>query len=97
LKLATIGITVAIERDWVTVIAEGNSDHLTRLNTYIRRIDLLSKLLAPLFVSLLTTVSSYPLSVAVLLGFGMLGLIFEFICLSSYIHAPAAPFLIYIQ
>jgi hypothetical protein len=79
-KLATIGISVAVERDWVTVIADGNSHHLTRLNTYIRRIDLLSKLLAPLFVSLLTTVTSYPLSITILLGVVILSMVFEFLC-----------------
>jgi solute carrier family 40 (iron-regulated transporter), member 1 len=80
LKLATVGISVAVERDWVTVIADGNSDHLTRLNTYLRRIDLLSKLVAPLFVSLLTTVVSYPFAIAFLLGFGIVSMVFEFLC-----------------
>jgi len=80
LKLATIGISVAVERDWVTVIANGNSEHLTALNTYLRRIDLLSKLLAPLFVSMLTTAASYPFSVAFLLGLGIVSMVFEFLC-----------------
>lgn len=82
-----IAISVSIERDWVTVIAQGSSKKLTRLNTfvpdpftfrfsltrrwrYLRRIDLITKLVAPLFVSLLTTVVSYPFSVAFMLGFG---------------------------
>jgi solute carrier family 40 (iron-regulated transporter), member 1 len=80
LKLATTGISVAIERDWVTIIADGDSEKLTRLNTYLRRIDLLSKLVAPLFVSLLTTVASYSFSAAFLLGFGIISMVFEFIC-----------------
>lgn len=79
LKLATIGISVAVERDWVTAIADGNSEMLTKLNTYLRRIDLLSKLVAPLFVSLLTTVGSYPFSIAFLLGFGIVSMVFEFL------------------
>lgn len=57
-----IAISVSIERDWVTVIAEASSNRLTRLNTWLRRIDLISKLVGPLFVSLLTTaVSLIPL------------------------------------
>lgn len=83
LKLATIALSVAVERDWATVIAEGSSENLTKLNTYLRRIDLLSKLFAPLFVSLLTTVASYPFSVAFLLGFGVASMTFEFLCASS--------------
>ncbi|GAA5931985.1 uncharacterized protein JCM15063_001092 [Sporobolomyces koalae] len=79
LNLATIGISVAVERDWVTCIAQENSALLTRLNTYLRRIDLLSKLLAPLFVSLLTSTVSYTFAAAVLLGFAVVSLAFEYI------------------
>ena len=45
--LANTGITVAVERDWVTAIARGQNDQLTMLNTWMRRIDLFSKLVAP--------------------------------------------------
>ncbi|KDQ53177.1 hypothetical protein JAAARDRAFT_197661 [Jaapia argillacea MUCL 33604] len=79
LKLSTIGISVAIERDWATTIAEGNNDRLTTLNTILRRIDLLCKLLAPLFVSLLTTTASYSFSVAFFLAFGLVTMVFEFV------------------
>lgn len=82
MSLANIGITVAVERDWVTQISAGMPKEdegrtLTKLNTYIRRIDLLSKLLAPLFVSLLTTAASYTFSVAFVMGFAALTLLFE--------------------
>lgn len=80
LKLATVGISVAVERDWVTCIAEGHDEALTTMNTVLRRIDLLSKLLAPLFVSLLTTTASYTFSVAFFLAFGIVTMIFEFFC-----------------
>ena len=58
-KLSTTLLNVAIERDWITCVTEGDSDLLTKLNTHLRRIDLLCKLLSPLFVSLLTTAASY--------------------------------------
>ncbi|KPV76171.1 uncharacterized protein RHOBADRAFT_34793 [Rhodotorula graminis WP1] len=76
-NLATIGISVAVERDWVTCIAQGDGAKLTQLNTYLRRIDLLSKLLAPLFVSLLTTAASYTFAAAFLLGLAVGATIFE--------------------
>ncbi|GAA6061409.1 hypothetical protein JCM10212_004467 [Sporobolomyces blumeae] len=79
LNLATIGISVAVERDWVTCIAAGDGVLLTKLNTYLRRIDLLSKLVAPLFVSLLTTAASYVFAAAFLLGFALVSVCFEFI------------------
>ncbi|PWN28310.1 hypothetical protein BDZ90DRAFT_212048, partial [Jaminaea rosea] len=77
--LSNTGLTVAIERDWVSTIAEGHPPHLTRLNTIIRRIDLLSKLLAPLFVSLLTSTAGDGISAVVLLATNGMTLVFELI------------------
>lgn len=79
LKLATVGMNVCIERDWVMTIAGSNDQSLVRLNTIMRRIDLLCKLLAPLFVSLLTSTIGYPLSAVVLLAIGMFTMVFEFL------------------
>ncbi|KAK1925025.1 Ferroporti-1 [Papiliotrema laurentii] len=76
--LANTGLTVAVERDWVTTIAQGRSAHLTLLNTSIRRIDLFSKLVAPLFVSLLTTWRGYSFASLVLLCMALLSFAAEF-------------------
>jgi len=54
-KLGDIGMSIAVERDWVTTIANGSSSHLTLLNLWLRRIDLMCKLGAPLLTGLLTT------------------------------------------
>jgi solute carrier family 40 (iron-regulated transporter), member 1 len=80
LKLSTIGISIAVERDWITTIADGDERRLGMLNTLIRRIDLISKLVAPLFVSMLTTTISYSWSVKILLGLAVTTLIFEYWC-----------------
>ena len=78
LGLANIGTSVAVERDWITAISiQHDEATLTRLNTYMRRIDLLCKLLAPLWTSLLTTAASYTFAVAFLMGFAGLTLAFE--------------------
>lgn len=78
LNLSSIGINVAIERDWVTAIAKIHKEGtLTTLNAYMRRIDLLTKLLAPLFTSLLTTAASYTFATAFLMGFAGGTLVFE--------------------
>lgn len=57
-KLAFIGNTVAIERDWAVVITD--KLHLPRedLNSGLRRIDLVCKLIAPLCVSLVEAYST---------------------------------------
>ncbi|PON53590.1 Ferroportin [Parasponia andersonii] len=46
--LSTLAGTLLIERKWVVVISEGHSpEHLTKMNSVIRRIDLTCKLCAP--------------------------------------------------
>lgn len=78
--LSTVCIGVSIERDWATVIADGDSNTLTKLNTSLRRIDLLCKLLAPLFVSLLAAAASYTFALAFLAAFDLAGCAFELYC-----------------
>ncbi|THH14575.1 hypothetical protein EW146_g5777 [Bondarzewia mesenterica] len=79
LKLATVGMNVCVERDWVMTIACGKHEHLLRLNMIMRRIDLLCKLAAPLFVSLLTSTVGYTLSIVILLCIGVFSAVFEFL------------------
>jgi solute carrier family 40 (iron-regulated transporter), member 1 len=60
-----------------TTIASSSPRTLTIINTYLRRVDLICKLLSPLFISLLTTTTTYALSAIVGLGFSALSTIFE--------------------
>lgn len=53
----------------MTTIARGDTVLLTQLNTYMRRIDLVSKLVSPLLVSFLTVVWGYEVAVGILLAF----------------------------
>ncbi|KAK8222389.1 Ferroporti-1 [Phyllosticta paracitricarpa] len=57
-RLGIMGNLVVVERDWVIVIAEETGAFREDLNAVMRRIDLTSKLLAPLFVSLVDGYSS---------------------------------------
>lgn len=52
-KLCSIMNTVAVERDWVVVIAMDDDEMLQVLNAQMRRIDLFCKLVAPLAIALL--------------------------------------------
>ncbi|KAI0338662.1 hypothetical protein BDW22DRAFT_1415496 [Trametopsis cervina] len=56
MHLSNTSISIAVERDWASCLAHGPhfSAKLSKLNTYLRQINLLCKLCAPLFVSLLT-------------------------------------------
>ncbi|KAI0354576.1 hypothetical protein OH77DRAFT_1404701 [Trametes cingulata] len=89
-NLSGVTISVAVERDWVTSIAGSSSAHLTTLNTYMRRIDLLCKLVAPLFVSLLTTAASYRFAAIFLCAVEVACMVFELIWIEiSYRRFPA--------
>jgi iron-regulated transporter 1 len=59
LRVSTICIQIAVEKDWVIAIADGHERHLTRLNVSLRRVDLLCNLLSPLIVSVFTTALPY--------------------------------------
>ncbi|KAK9722477.1 hypothetical protein K7432_002666 [Basidiobolus ranarum] len=55
LKVATISLSIAIDRDWVVILTKGNSSALTTVNTNMRRIDLISKFATPLLFGFLST------------------------------------------
>ncbi|SPO23504.1 related to ferroportin 1 [Ustilago trichophora] len=77
--LSNVGVSVGVEREWVTIISDGSSARLTRLNAIMRRIDLISKLVSPLFVSALTSTMSYTLAAVVLLAVNAVTGIFELV------------------
>ncbi|GAK63829.1 putative iron transporter [Moesziomyces antarcticus] len=77
--LSNVGVSVAVEREWVTIISDGSSARLTRLNAIMRRIDLISKLVSPLFVSALTSAMSYRLASVVLLAISAVTALFELV------------------
>ncbi|KAK9470043.1 iron-regulated transporter [Dipodascopsis tothii] len=52
-KLSAIANQVAVENDWVVVIAGGSTANLMHLNSLMRRIDLFCKMMGPLVIALL--------------------------------------------
>ncbi|KAJ7249722.1 Ferroporti-1 [Mycena haematopus] len=80
LSLSNICISIAVERDWTACISGGSSLRLGKINTYLRQINLLCKLLAPLFVSFLTVAcdGDHPsVSIVVLVGISVFAMAFE--------------------
>ncbi|KAG9522139.1 hypothetical protein E4T50_13919 [Aureobasidium sp. EXF-12298] len=67
-KLSSVVNTISIERDWVVVISQKNTDDLQELNSQMRRIDLFCKLVGPLSIAL---IAGFSTSVAILVTFGM--------------------------
>lgn len=66
-KLAFVGNTVAVERDWVIVVSDSLGLPREELNSTMRRIDLVCKLVAPLCISL---VDGYSTRAALWVVFG---------------------------
>lgn len=66
-KLAFVANTVAVERDWIIVVSDSLGVERQELNSTMRRIDLLCKLIAPLGVGLL---DGYSTRVAIWVVFG---------------------------
>lgn len=67
-KLSSVVNTISVERDWVVVISQNNTDDLQELNSQMRRIDLFCKLLAPLSIAL---VAGFSTTIAIIVTFGM--------------------------
>lgn len=73
-KLSGIGNMISMERDWVVALAmspstEGVSpQQLTRLNAVMRRIDLICKLVAPVVISMIISVTSMRIGVMTVAG-----------------------------
>jgi len=57
-KMCIIMNTIAVERDWVVVIADNNEGLLQEMNAQMRRIDLFCKLVSPLAIAILDGLSS---------------------------------------
>ena len=67
-KLCSIMNLIAIERDWVVIVAENSHYGLEVLNSQMRRIDLICKLVGPLAIAL---VDAYSTTIAIIAVLGM--------------------------
>ncbi|KAK5654299.1 hypothetical protein OQA88_7476 [Cercophora sp. LCS_1] len=76
-RLGAMMNLIAVERDWVVVMTEGNDEGRRVLNARMRRIDLLCKLLGPLAISGVAAVS-IPAAIVVTLGTNVLSVGMEY-------------------
>ncbi|KAK1146231.1 hypothetical protein N8T08_003321 [Aspergillus melleus] len=67
-KLCSVLNMVSVEKDWVVVVAEGNDLALRALNSQMRRIDLICKLVGPLIIGLVDGLST---ELAIIVNFTM--------------------------
>jgi iron-regulated transporter 1 len=72
LSLANKGTCIAIEKDWPAAIARQDSPRLTKLNSQMKRVDLIAKLIAPLVISGISEITSIPITMIIVGGFAVL-------------------------
>ncbi|KAJ6071508.1 hypothetical protein N7499_009522 [Penicillium canescens] len=88
-KLAATANTVAVERDWAIVISDSISVPRQDLNASMRRIDLFCKLLAPVFISLVDSIStSY--AIWTVFGLNTASVIIEYVAIAQVYQAVPA-------
>ncbi|EXB99416.1 Solute carrier family 40 member 2 [Morus notabilis] len=89
--LSTLAGTILIEREWIVVISEGHSpDHLTKMNSVIRRIDLTCKLCAPVVTGFIISFVSLKASALTLVLWNTISVWMEYwLFISVYNGIPA--------
>ncbi|XP_024188843.1 solute carrier family 40 member 2 [Rosa chinensis] len=89
--LSTLAGTILVERDWVVVISEGHSPEvLTNMNSVIRRIDLFSKLCAPVVTGFIISFVSLKASALTLVLWNTISVWLEYwLFISVYNGIPA--------
>uniref|UniRef100_UPI00398F886C ferroportin isoform X1 n=3 Tax=Pristiophorus japonicus TaxID=55135 RepID=UPI00398F886C len=92
-NLASTALTVAIQRDWIIVITGCNRSGLADVNAAMRRIDQVVNVLATVTVGQIMTSASNVVGCVFILGWTLISLLVEFICLSKvYRMVPALAF-----
>lgn len=88
-KLCSIMNTIAIERDWVVILAENSQCGLEVLNSQMRRIDLMCKLVGPLAIAL---VDGYSTTIAIIavLGMNIPSVLIEYFAIARVYHMVPA-------
>lgn len=81
-KLAAGVNLIAVERDWVVVITQGNDEARRKMNARMRRIDLFCKLLGPLTVALIAA-ASVQAAVYATLGMNLASVLVEYLCIET--------------
>lgn len=89
--LSTLAGTILIEREWVVVISEGHpTEVLTNMNSIIRRIDLVCKLVAPVVAGFLTSFVSLTASAIFLVSWNLISVCLQYwLLISVYKGIPA--------
>lgn len=89
-SVGSLGTNLAVEKEWVKIMCAGDSMMLSKTNSFMRRIDLICKLVAPIFVGIVIS-SAGGLAGTILIGvWNLLSMFPEYIVLTwTYRVIPA--------
>ena len=91
-KLCSIMNLVSVERDWVVVIADQDDAALRSMNSQMRRIDLICKLVGPFLISVFDGISTI-MAIEVNLGMNVVSVLIEYFAIKGvYSKVPALHF-----
>nr|ODN98551.1 hypothetical protein L204_02514 [Cryptococcus depauperatus CBS 7855] len=87
-KLCAVLNLISVEKDWVVVIAGEDSGCLRTMNAQMRRIDLVCKLIGPLFIALIDGISTKA-AILVNLGMNVCSVVIEYFSIAKvYYEVP---------
>lgn len=84
-KLCSIMNVIAIERDWVVVVSTSSQCGLEVLNSQMRRIDLVCKLVGPLTIALVDGYST-KIAIGTVLGMNAASVLIEYFAIARVYH-----------
>jgi len=88
-NLASTATKISIQKDWIVVVSD-DADDLARMNSVIRSIDLLAKILAPIATGFVMTSASHVIGAAFIAGWNLVSLVVEYLILRKvYLDNPA--------
>lgn len=89
-QLGSVAYKIAIEKDWIVVIAHGNTSALTNLNAITRSLDLACKIVSPMTVGYIMTSASTFVSAVVLAVWNVASVFVEYsLLVIIYNRVPA--------
>merc|ERR1719219_3130992 len=80
-RLASSGVNIIIQKDWIVVIAENDTDRLAKMNSILRTIELTTYMLAPAAAGLLFTHLGFVVTGIVIAAWNIVSVSLEYLLL----------------
>merc|ERR1719234_1857706 len=84
-RLASCGTNIIIQKDWIVVVAGGDTDKLATMNSILRTIELTTYAIAPAVAGCLFTILGFGLTGLVIAGWNVVSVCLEY-CLLARIY-----------